>query len=297
MRHQSETHLSAERMQAFLEGDLPIGERGPIEEHLAGCARCSAELEAWRVLFVDLSGLPSPAPRADFADRVMARVQMPATADHLAADVLQDFVDGLLPARHAARVRAHVDACSPCAQELEGWQGVVGALGRLDRFAPREGFAARVMAAVRLPSTVPAAARASVSTTLGARALVLARRMVPRTRRAWAALSGVAVTPAAIFGLVFYTLFSHPTLTVQALVSFALWQLGDLFALGWNAVASSALELGALLGTGSVVDLIAGSPLVVAGGALAYSAVAAIALRVLYKNLYASRRHVRLSTR
>ncbi len=297
MRQRPETHLSAERMQAFLEGDLPARERAGFEEHLAACARCSAELEGWRALFADLSGLASPAPRADFADRVMARVQMPATADHLTADVLQDFVDGLLPARHAAHVRAHVDGCPSCTRELEGWQRVVAALARLDRFAPREGFAARVMAAVRLPSAVPAAAPVSLWATAGARALVLARRMVPRTRRAWAALSGVAVTPAVIFGLVFYSLFSHPTLTVQALVSFALWQLGDLFALGWNAVSGTALELGSTLGTGSVVDLIAGSPLVVAGGALVYSAVAAIALRVLYKNLFARRHHVRLSTR
>jgi anti-sigma factor RsiW len=297
MKQPSENHLSAERMQAFLEGDLPGRERGPIEEHLASCARCSAELEGWRVLFADLSGLAPAAPRADFADRVMARVQMPASAGHLAADVLQDFVDGLLPARRVARVRAHVDTCPTCAHELEGWQGVVGALGRLDRFAPREGFAARVMAAVRLPSPLPTAARASVWTTAGDRALVLVRRMVPRTRRAWAALSGVAVTPAVIFGLVCYTLFSHPTLTMQALVSFALWQLGDLFALGWNAVAGTALELGSVLGTGSFIDLIAGSPLLVAGGALAYSALAALALRVLYKNLFADRRHVRLQTR
>lgn len=297
MRQQPEIHLSAERMQAFLEGDVPARERSPIEEHLAGCARCSAELEGWRGLFADLSGLATAAPRTDFADRVMARVQMPPAADHLAADVLQDFVDGLLPARRVARVRAHVDACTTCAHELESWQGLAGALARLDRFAPREGFAARVMAAVRLPSPVPAAARASLWTTAGARALVLARRMVPRTRRAWAALSGVAVTPAVIFGLVFYTVFSHPTLTVQALASFALWQLADLFALGWNAVASTALELGSIAGTGSVIDLIAESPLVVAGGALAYSAVAAVALRVLYKNLFTNRRHARLQTR
>jgi anti-sigma factor RsiW len=297
MTQRTETHLSAERMQAFLEGDLPARERGPIEEHLAGCVRCSAELEGWRVLFADLSGLAPAAPRADFADRVMARVQIPATAGHLAADVLQDFVDGLLPARRVARVRAHVDACPTCAHELEDWQRVVGALGRLDRYAPREGFAARVMAAVRLPSALPAAARASVWTTASARALVLVRRMVPQTRRAWAALSGVAITPAVIFGLVFYTLFSHPTLTVQALASYALWQLGDLLALGWNSASGTVLELGSVLGTGSFIDLIAGSPLLVAGGALAYSALAAIALRVLYKNLFANRRHVSLSTR
>jgi len=316
MNEHIDNHVGADRMQAFLEGDLPTGERSRIEEHLVACARCSAELDAWRVLFTDLSALATPAPRAGFADRVMAGVQVPvglplaarvrariaalsprAMPAHVDADLLQDFADGVLPARRVARIRTHVDTCSTCAHELASWRGVLGALDRLERFAPREGFAARVMAALRAPAPVPVTARPAAWTTAWDRALVVARRFVPRTRRAWAALSGLAVTPAAIFGLVIWAVFSHPTLTPQALASFALWQLTDLFAFGWNAVVAGGLEALSLLGAGSLLDLLVGSPLVVAGGALAYSAAAAVALRVLYKNLIANRRHVSLQTR
>ena len=315
MNKPSPTHLSAERMQALLEGDLPAGERGPVEEHLAACARCSAELEAWRVLFADLSVLGSAAPRLGFADRVMERVQLPVPARqkswlaaflpsksaHVTGEVLQDVADGFVPARRVARIRAHVDACPACAHELESWQGVVEKLQRLDRFAPDAGFAARVMAAVRArvasPAPVRVAARTPAWTIVGARALVLARRFVPRTRRAWAALSGVAVTPVAIFGLVAWAVFSHPTLTPQALGSFALWQLGDLFAAAWTALSTTGLELASGAGGGSLFDLLAGSPLIVAGGAIAYSALAVVALRFLYKNLTGNRSYARISTR
>ncbi len=316
MSRHIDNHLSADRMQAFLEADLPTGEQSRIEEHLAACARCSAEMDAWRVLFADLGGLASPAPRAGFADRVMAGVEVPARVSlaararagiaalgpraarsHIDADVLQDFVDGMLPARRVARIRAHVDTCATCTHELESWRGVMDALGGLERYAPSEAFAARVLASMRAPAVVPVAARAAARTTAWDRALLVARRLMPRTRRAWATLSGVAVTPAAIFGLVIYAVFSHPTLTPQALASFALWQLTDLFALGWNAVVGVGLESASLLGAESLFDLVFGSPLVVAGGALAYSAVAAVALRILYKNLITNGRYARVSTR
>lgn len=304
-----ETHLSAERLQAFLEGDLPAGERAPIEEHLAACAGCSAELDAWRVLFADLSELAPTTPRTGFADRVMARVALPSpergwlASRHLTSDVLQDLADGLVPARRARRIRAHVDSCSTCAHELRTWEGVVASLARLERFAPREGFAARVMAAVRVRALSPVRAPAvspvhtPAWTAAGTRALVLARRLVPRTRRAWAALSGVAVTPVAIFGLVTYAVFSHPTLTPQALASFARWQVGDFFSSVWSTLATSAVEMTSLSGAGSLVELLTGSPLLVAGGAVAYSAFAALALRILYKNLMGNRVYVRVSTR
>jgi len=312
MTERSDTHPSAERMQAFLEGDLPHGERGPLEEHLAGCARCSTELEAWRALFADLSGLTAPTPRSGFADRVMAHVEVPAPergwlgallprrSTHLSSELLQDIADGLVPARSVARLRTHVDTCAACSRELQTWQGVLDALERLDHFAPREGFTARVMAAVRArlaaPAPTRAAARAPVWVALGARALVFARRFVPRTRRGWAALSGAAVTPAAIFGLVGYVVFSHPTLTPQALGSFALWQLGDLFSVAWGSVTAAVLELTSVGAASSLLDLVASSPLLVAGGAIAYSAFAAAALRILYKNLFANR-YVRATTR
>jgi hypothetical protein len=226
---------------------------------------------------------------------------------HLAGDVLQDLADGVLSARRSAKAHAHLAACSTCASELDAWRDVMAQLRGVPSFAPTDAFASAVLARLtsgRLGSTVPLPAhpaRGAATAARWNRGLALAHRLaaraIPRTRRAWAVLSGVAVTPAAIFGLVFWVVFSHPTLTPQALGSFALWQLSDLLSAGWNGLVTSGLEAASATGVGSLLDTLAQSPLVVAGGALAYSALAAVALRVLYKNLIAQRRYARVSPR
>jgi len=319
----NDIHLSAEQIQAFLEGDLPREgrERRLLEEHLKSCARCSAEVDAWRVLFADLSELaarPLPRPSAGFADRVMSAVRIPEPAPqpargwwpsrHLSGDMLQDLADGLLPVRRAARAHAHLGGCATCAAELEAWRSVMAALAGVPRFSPRESFADGVMAALetraRPQTAVARPARTPARVAPWQRALVVTRevagRMVPRTRRAWAALSGVAVTPAAIFGLLIWVVFSHPTLTPQALASFAMWQISDLLAAGWNGLLATGLTVASTTGYESVLQsltTLARAPLVLAGGALVYSAVAALALRVLYKNLMAHRHYARVSSR
>jgi len=312
MNKNSTEHMSPERLQALLEGDLPARERHSAEEHLAACARCSAELDGWKLLFEDLSTLDSPRPRSGFADRVMADVRVPAEVplaarvrarvesllatsrpEHVAADRLQDFVEGLLPARQMARIEAHADACATCASEIHTWRSLVDRLSGLERYAPGEHFAEQVMSAVRVPAVATAPTAASL--TAWRHALRWGRRLVPRTRRAWAALSGMAVTPAVVVGLVFYAVFSHPTLTPQALASFILWKMGDLFSYGWSALASASLDGIRSFGLGGLVETAISDPLMVAGGVLAYSIVSALALRVLYKNLIGSRHHARLS--
>ena len=169
------SHLSAETMQAFLEGELSRRETSTTEEHLAACARCSAELDGWRALFADLGDLSGHRPHEGFHDRVMASVDMPesvslgarvrdrigefTTGSHVAADILQDFIEGSLAARRAERVEAHLAACSDCAHEADVWLGVMRRLDELPSFAPAEGFANRVLAEVRLPEAPSLVAR------------------------------------------------------------------------------------------------------------------------------------------
>jgi len=186
---------------------------------------------------------------------------------------------------------------------VEAWRAVYARLDGVHLFAPREGFADRVMVAVRQRAASPVATVAAVEAARPAatrlpdwrRALVAVGRFVPRTRRAWATLSGVALTPAVTVGLVLFTVFSHPTLTPQALVSFAAWKLADLFAAGWSALAAFALDNAQVLGVDALVGALFDAPFMLAGGALAYSIVSALALRVLYKNLLDGRRHARVS--
>lgn len=371
-------HLSAGRLQAFLDGELPAREVASVEEHLAGCARCSAELDGWRVLFEDLGHLSAPAPERGFADRVMASVTMPGAGEHVStellqdflegslaarraervedhlkacpscereadvwialmqrlqevesftpaegfakrvmagveirarepvltrmwhrastliggsspehvpAGILQDFVDGMLPARAVARLEAHLESCHDCVSDLQSWQAVAARLETLDRYSPAAGFSERVIEEMRARR----AARALVPVPLWVKAAAAARRLVPQTREAWAALSGVAVTPAVIVALVGWAVFSHPTLTLGSLVSFTWWQVADLGAAFFSGLSNTLLRGIESTGARGILDVLVSAPLFVAVCVIAYSTLCVLALRVLYKNLLTNR--------
>jgi len=294
-----QSHPSAERLQAFLDGDLPAREKRRIEEHLAGCVRCAEDLASWQDLFQGLDSLGTHGPAEGFSARVMAGVLVPERLplaarvraglssllpsprpEHPVAGVLQDFVDGAMGARAAARVQAHLDGCPTCASEVQSWSAVLARLSDVDRFAPRAGFADAVMAGL-----APLEAPATVRRPAWAPVLAGARRLVPSTRRAWAALAGAAVTPAVTFALVLYAVFSHPTLTPQALASFAFWQLTDLALAGWSALLSGSLAVARFTGLDGLLQTLVDQPLVAAAGLAVYGLALVFAIRVLYKNL------------
>lgn len=374
----SHEHLSAQRMQAFLDGELPSRDIASVEEHLASCARCSSELDGWRVLFEDLGGLGPIGPAEGFAERVMSGVTLPGAGAHIAPDVLHDFVDGQLAARQAHKIEEHLRACGSCTAEADAWISVLQRLDGMERFAPAEGFAARVMDEVAVPNHIPLAARvrgrvveifgasrpehvpegilqdfvdgtlptravarveahldqcAACTSELGAwqsvaarletlesmapspalsarvmaevriqqaaqelapvslwwRAGAAARRVVPQTRQAWAALSGVAVTPAVILGLMVWAVFSHPTLTLGSLASFAAWQVADLFTGLFSGTSALLLQSVDAFGIRTLFETVAGAPVVLAAIILTYTVLCVLAWRVLYRNLFANR--------
>ena len=100
---------------------------------------------------------------------------------------------------------------------------------------------------------------------------------------------GFRLTPAVITGLVFYAVFSHPTLTVGSLVSFAWWQVSDLVVAAFGGFASAAVQSAEVFGIYTLFETLAAAPVMVAGGALAYTMICGLALRVLYKNLILER--------
>ncbi|MEX0907004.1 MAG: hypothetical protein WD054_01640 [Gemmatimonadota bacterium] len=73
-----DTHPTADRLEAFIEGVLEDCDRVVVASHIVGCARCQSEVEEWRSLFAALSSLPSLEPAVGFADRVMLRVRVAA---------------------------------------------------------------------------------------------------------------------------------------------------------------------------------------------------------------------------
>ena len=140
-------HLTAERIQAFLDGALPKEERVYVEEHAAFCGSCQEELDTWQLLYLELNDLPELAPSEGFARRVLAEVEVaepvalpsaPTTgaagwlrrrtaqvAGHLSPERLQDYVDGLLPQPQMASVVTHLEGCGACRTEAASWSELV----------------------------------------------------------------------------------------------------------------------------------------------------------------------------
>ena len=297
-------HLSAEAVEALLDGALSPVERARVEEHLASCARCVAELDVWRGLFEGLQDLPTLAPREGFADRVVAGIEMPeplswaartraalaarlVPGGHLDDDRLQDLASGLLAARQETRLRVHLEACPGCASRAEGWRTDADAPRSARALRSAEDFAARVMAEVRVPvpAAVGAVAVAPARMPEWRRAVARIRGLVPRSRRAWAAISGVAVTPVVTLGLVLWTVFTHPAITPGALVSFVGWKASELGAFVWGALTSRAMQSTELFGVFSWLRSLALSPAALVAAFLVFSVGTVAAAWVLYRNL------------
>jgi len=312
-------HLSSERLQAFLEGELSKRDRSLVEEHLQACARCSAELGAWKGLFADLGTLAALRPHEGFGTRVMAGVQLPApqslparmrdraadvlglgASGHLDTELAHALVDGEFPRHRAARVRRHLESCAPCAHEVEGWAALSRRLGDLPDFGPSATFADQVMARVvrreAARALTPARAASAASS---AGWLRRAGAVLPRSRKVWAALSGAAVTPVVTLGMVLWVVLSNPAVTPGALAAYAWWQVTDLATAAWSTGMAGLANAVASFGLADLLGTAASAPALLLTAAAVYSILTLLAGRVLYRNLVTGRpvgiRHAQIS--
>jgi len=56
------THPDPEQLSAYIDGELPDRERDDLEQHLTGCADCSATLRALRATRADMRAMSAPVP-------------------------------------------------------------------------------------------------------------------------------------------------------------------------------------------------------------------------------------------
>jgi anti-sigma factor RsiW len=82
---QPTAHLTEATVEALADGLLAGQELLRVEAHVEECSSCAAELEAARSLFQALARLPRFAPSAEFADLVMANIQVTPRASPLFA--------------------------------------------------------------------------------------------------------------------------------------------------------------------------------------------------------------------
>lgn len=294
-------HLASQQIQEFLDQELPPPEVAKVQEHLSACPRCQSEVDAWRVLYSELGSLPELVPGSGLSERVLAEI--PARAplgarlrgkipwgatdarpgSHIPGDRLQDFAEGLLPARKAAGAEAHLAACEPCRHQFKGWERLFGTLAALGRFSPAPGFAERVLASVRVPSPLPAP-----WVQAGGRALAWTRGFLPQTRRGWAVAGGIASAPTISMGVLFYLVFSHPLLSFGSFTTYVSWKASAALLSLASALGSAAVDSVAVFRAYSFVGALARSPLLVGIGGLGFSLMSALALWVLYRNLMAT---------
>lgn len=296
-------HLTTEQIQTYLDGSLPKGERGSVREHASLCARCHSEFEAWELLYVELGDLPTLSPSPDFARRVMDQVEVAtpalpfgdrlrgwmgraAGAVVLTPEVLQDYLDGALPQSQMARVVAHVAESPEAQQQLAEWQTVFGGLSSLGHETPSESLQHRVMAQVRVHQLM---LTVQTPTTTWERMLAVARRATPRTQKAWAVISGIAVTPASVVALMVYAIFTRSSMTPLDLLSFAAWKSRDVLSALGSGAMSAVFDSPQALQLYSSVGTLTSSPLLAFTGVLTFAALSGMAMWVLYKNLFATR--------
>ena len=64
----------ADRLSAFIDGELPEAERLRVQQHLEACARCAADRESLSLAWDQVPALPRAAPRTDLWPRLEARL-------------------------------------------------------------------------------------------------------------------------------------------------------------------------------------------------------------------------------
>lgn len=319
------THLTSEVLQGYLEDELDRRQRARVEAHLGACRRCAAELEGWSLLFQELDELPALGPSSGFRERVLDQVSLRPIGDatgeeaepglwrrlvaavtgagrsaseHLSPERIQDLAEGLLTGRSRKHARAHAAACGTCRSQVEEWQILFRELESLPELEPSPGFAARVMAAVDLaPVPAPAPAPEAWWKRLPSDALAAARSLVPTTRKGWALAGSAVAAPAVAFLALVGAVVAHPLLTVGDLAAFLWWRAGDLAGLAGNWILGRFVESPVLGWAWALVEVVATSPAMAAGGIALLWGTTLLAAWVLYRNViqpfFALEQHVR----
>lgn len=295
----SSEHLSAESMQALLDGDLPAREAAACEAHIGDCARCRSEYEGWQVLFDDLGDLAAFSPSPSFRGRILdtlpaegstrSRARRAAEAvqvagTHVGSGALQDHLEGRLAARAATRIDAHLDTCAVCRSDLAALRQVGQMLDSIPRLRPSPEFGLRVMAAWRVEQMAKVV---MAPTTRWGRVAAWARTRTPSTRQGWAAVMGVATAPAVVIALLIQAVFANPLVTFGNLAAFARLKASGLFG-SVSAQIVGLLESAGLGGAAGIVLDALSSPTVAAGAATVASGLTLGALWVVYRFLIAS---------
>ncbi len=264
--------------------------------HLADCADCQARARAWREAFGELRQLRRFTPPGRFAERVMARVDLPgevagrskarwwarlrrrgtppASNAHLSGRRLQELADGTPSRRRASAARTHLAACADCEGRLTRWRRLIAVLEALPSLAPTAGFSERVMARWREVSDEATEASREGWGRLG-----------PASPRGWVLAGTLFGSPIAAVAMAATFISTLPQLTAVGLVGYLWWQARDALAGAARSLLAAVMQSGTTFRAYALADYLIASPAIAVAGAAAFSALMATSLWILYRNL------------
>jgi anti-sigma factor RsiW len=148
-------HLTDALAQRLVDGALPEDETLVAEAHVASCAACAAEVEAYRLLSSSLDDLGQPALPADFTEGVLARIDAQEGALARERRHAVAILAGVIAATAAAFVVAGAGAWAPT---LSSAADLFGSVVRVLQVGST--FVPEIVSALRLQIVLAAAALA-----------------------------------------------------------------------------------------------------------------------------------------
>ena len=300
-----------ERMLSYLDGRMSAEERGAYETELAADPAQAREVDSHRALLATLDEMAAYAPSSDFRVRVLAFLNTPESwwvrvrrklvgTPPPMSNVFAALLDQGLTARQARALAAFVARDPEAAAALAGWERLFGELGTLPGFEPSEGFADRVMARVSIREQQqvarPEVARAGgrrlagiVGLPVAARYRELATSWIdarwPTPRDRFAATSGMAVGPVAVFFVTLHMLSGNPLLTTSNVASFLRTRIGGAASQLADAVSGNANANYAMGRVSGLLDTWTLSGPTLAAGLILFGALTLLSAWILYRNV------------
>ncbi len=123
-----------EKIQAYVDGELPGTEAAQIAEHISRCSHCAA-VHRWLALIShNLSAQPRPEPSAELIDGIRRAVDLAEPVAQISCSDAQTLIsvhlDGELTAKEQLLMWRHLFGCQACYQQFIQTQEITTALRR-----------------------------------------------------------------------------------------------------------------------------------------------------------------------
>jgi len=141
-----------EKIQAYVDGELPGTEAAQMAEHISRCPRCAAVHRWLALISSNLSAQPRPQPAPELIEAIHGAVDLAEPVAQIscsdAQSLISAYIDGESTAQEQLLLWTHLFSCEVCYQQFIQTQQITTALRRAQPVALPAALEARVHNAV-----------------------------------------------------------------------------------------------------------------------------------------------------